>query len=120
MRQAVHGSNAVHASIAGGYTNVGNVYSDMGEYSKALEYYRKCLKMQLTVYGSDAQHAHIAGSYNNIGNRYSDMGEYIKALEYYRKCLEMRQAVYGSDAVHPHIATNPHLLIVYNYSINSL
>ncbi|KAF6030861.1 hypothetical protein EB796_010824 [Bugula neritina] len=52
----------------GCYNNIGNVYSDMGEYSKALEYYRKCLKMQLTVYGSDAVHEHIASSYNNIGN----------------------------------------------------
>jgi len=39
MQLAVYGSDAVHADIAGSYNNIGNVYSDMGKYSKALEYY---------------------------------------------------------------------------------
>jgi len=45
MQLAVYGSDAVHAHIASSYNNIGIVYSDMGEYSKALEYYRKGLEM---------------------------------------------------------------------------
>ncbi|KAF6030871.1 hypothetical protein EB796_010834 [Bugula neritina] len=60
MQLAVYGSDAEHADIASSYNNIGGVYSEMGEYSKTLEYYRKGLEMQLVVYGSDTVHAHIA------------------------------------------------------------
>jgi len=36
MQLAVYGSDAVHANIASSYNNIGIVYSNMSEYSKAL------------------------------------------------------------------------------------
>ncbi|KAF6037528.1 hypothetical protein EB796_004144 [Bugula neritina] len=66
----VNRNDAVHAHIASSHGNIGIVYNNMGEYSKALEYYRKGLEMQLAVYGSDAVHAAIDTSYKNNGNVY--------------------------------------------------
>ena len=35
------------------YNNIGLVYDNMGDYSKALEYYEKSLRISLTVFDED-------------------------------------------------------------------
>jgi hypothetical protein len=40
----------------------------MSEYPKALEYFKKSLKIKLKLL--DEEHVDIAGSYNNLGNIY--------------------------------------------------
>ena len=57
------------------------VYSDQGEYDKALELYENCLTIQKKRL--DADHPDIAGTYNNMAAVYSKQGKYDKALEFY-------------------------------------
>ncbi|WP_431241920.1 tetratricopeptide repeat-containing sensor histidine kinase [Flavobacterium sp. P21] len=53
-------------------------YSDLGEYKKALELFKKCLE-----YKEDEEI--ILGSYINIGDIYSELKEYDNANSYYKK-----------------------------------
>ncbi|MEG3837295.1 CHAT domain-containing tetratricopeptide repeat protein, partial [Microcoleus sp. Z1_C3] len=69
-------------------TNIGTVYSGLGEKQKALEYYSQSLPLfQATGYrGGEAT------TLNNIGSVYSALGEKQKALEYYSQSLPLRRA----------------------------
>ncbi|MDQ6471610.1 sensor histidine kinase [Flavobacterium sp. LHD-80] len=53
-------------------------YSDLGDYKKALELFKKCLE-----YKEDEEI--ILGSYINIGDIYSELKEYDNANSYYKK-----------------------------------
>ena len=45
--------------------NIGLVYSDLGDYSKALDFYQKALEIRIKILGMN--HPLVADSYNNIG-----------------------------------------------------
>ena len=68
------------------YNNIGNLYSDQRNKSKALEYYEKSLKIDLSLYRED--HPQVATQYYNIGQVYYSQKNYDKALEYNEKALE--------------------------------
>jgi tetratricopeptide (TPR) repeat protein len=82
-----------------GYSVVwlGQIYSDLGEKQKALDYYNQALPI-LRVVGDRGGEA---VTLNNIGLVYSDLGEKQKALDYYNQALPIRQAVgdRGGEAV---------------------
>ncbi|CAF4282494.1 unnamed protein product [Rotaria sp. Silwood2] len=66
------------------------VYSNMGDYPKALEFYEKALK--IAEIALPPNHRNRANSYNSIGTVYYNMGKYSKALECYdtvNKILEI-------------------------------
>ncbi|MEG4268559.1 tetratricopeptide repeat protein, partial [Microcoleus sp. Pol12A4] len=68
--------------------NIGNIYSDLGEKQKALEYYSQSLPLSRATgnrYGE-------ATTLNNIGFVYSELGEKQKALEYYSQSLPLSRA----------------------------
>ncbi|CAF4947234.1 unnamed protein product, partial [Rotaria socialis] len=66
-------------SLAPTYGNIGAVYYNMGEYSKALEYYEKAHKIyEISLPPTPPD---LATSYNNIGQLYKEMEEYSKALQ---------------------------------------
>jgi len=70
-------------NLSFGYSNInpdeGNVYYLQKDYSKALEYYFKALKM----HEEHADKIAMADVMGNIGNIYSDQNSYSNALEYY-------------------------------------
>ncbi|CAF4574882.1 unnamed protein product, partial [Didymodactylos carnosus] len=47
------------------YNNIGLVYNDQGDYSKALKYYEQTLEIQLKTLGPN--HQSVPATYNNIG-----------------------------------------------------
>jgi tetratricopeptide (TPR) repeat protein len=80
----------------------GLLWKSIGEYDKALEYYLKCLDIQLKTLG--AEHTDVATTYNNIGGVWHSKCEYDKALEYYEKSLEIKLKALGAE--HPSVATS--------------
>jgi tetratricopeptide (TPR) repeat protein len=86
-----------HLDVATTYNNIGAIYSDQGEYAKALEYLDKSLAIEEKVLG--LEHPEVAITYNCIGLVYSEQGEYAKALEYYGKALDIQEKVLGLE--HP-------------------
>jgi serine phosphatase RsbU (regulator of sigma subunit)/Tfp pilus assembly protein PilF len=78
-------SYAEYLSFA--YNSLGLIYTNHGNYSKALEFSLKSLNIDE---GLDYKQG-VASSYNNIGNIYADQENDIKAMEYYQKCYELRK-----------------------------
>ena len=91
-----------HPDVAMSYNNIGSVYSDQGDYSKAMEYYQKALEIYKKLVGLN--HPEVATSYSNIGSVYLYQGDYSKAMEYYQKALEIDIKSYGLN--HPDVATS--------------
>ena len=81
--------------------NCGDVSLKFAQYDKALDWYQKCLDIELKTLG--AEHPSVATSYNNIGSICNKKGEYDKALEWYQKCLVIKLKTLG--AKHPSVAT---------------
>ena len=68
---------------------------NMGDYGKALEYYREDLKLREEALGHE--HPLTAATYNNIGRVNEAMGLYGKALEYYQKVLRISEGMPDRD-----------------------
>jgi len=74
---------------------MGSIYQIQGEYSKALEYYRKSLE----IFENFKDVQGVAKTYHNIGIVNQIQGEYTKALEYYNKSLEIKEKIYDIKGI---------------------
>jgi len=93
------------------YHRIGWSYKDLGNYSKAMEYYVKALEIKESKLGKD--HPDTAATYCGIALVYNNMGDYDKALKYYEKALEISESKLGKD--HPETATTyNNIALVYN------
>ncbi|CAF1337523.1 unnamed protein product [Rotaria sordida] len=81
---------------------LGTVYSNMGEYSKALSLYERSLGIRKTALPPN--HPDLASSYGNIGSVYYNMGEYSKAFLSYERSLEMQKIALPPN--HPDLASS--------------
>jgi len=59
------------------------VHYKLGEYSKALSYYEKNLKINQKMLPEN--HPDMATLYNNMGEVYRSTGDYSKALSFHEK-----------------------------------
>ncbi|CAF4724756.1 unnamed protein product, partial [Rotaria sp. Silwood2] len=81
---------------------LGTVYDNMGEYSKALSSYERSLEIDRKALPPN--HPDLASDYNNTGNVYRNMGEYSKALSSYERSLEIWKIALPPN--HPDLATS--------------
>ena len=81
---------------------LGTVYNNMGEYSKALLSYERSLEIRKIAFPPN--HPDLATSYNNIGLVHKNVGEYSKALSSYERSLEIRKIALPPN--HPDLATS--------------
>jgi tetratricopeptide (TPR) repeat protein len=65
------------------------VYSNQGNYAKAMDYYFKALKINDELGDKRGQAANLT----NLGNLFSNQGNYAKALEYYFKALKIDEEI---------------------------
>ncbi len=77
------------ATLAGALNNIGFIYDDKGDITKALNYYHKALKIREKI--NDKQG--IAETFNNIGVIYINLGDYDQALAYYHKSLKVKESL---------------------------
>ena len=89
-----------HPSYATSLNNLGSLYDDMSDYSKAEPYYLEALSIRKSVLGES--HPDYAMSLNNLGLLYSNMGDHSKAEPYYLEALSIRKSVLGES--HPDYA----------------
>ena len=87
------------------YDDLGNFYLHLGEYEKALEFYQKCLRINLK--NQVNQHPSLATTYSKIGIALDKKGMYNKALEYFQQSLNIELKNFGHQ--HPNVA------LVYTY-----
>lgn len=75
--------------------NIANLYFDMGELDKSLDYSQKS-----QVFAEEAGNKRaVAGNYGRIGNIYNIRGDYLKSLEYHQKSLEIREAINDAGGI---------------------
>ncbi|KAF6023605.1 hypothetical protein EB796_018089 [Bugula neritina] len=101
-----HGENSNCPDMAKGFTNMGNLYQYLGDFSKAHTYFSKSLMIWKNISGSDSNNPHIASCYEDLGDVYSSKCDYSQSLDNYSKALEMRVCVYEGQADHPEIAAS--------------
>ena len=66
-----------------------NVFSSLGEYVKAKEYYEKALAISMEI----GDRAGEGTWYGNLGTVFCSLGEYVKAKEYYEKALAISMEI---------------------------
>ncbi|MGX7668061.1 tetratricopeptide repeat-containing sensor histidine kinase [Flavobacterium pedocola] len=82
-------SEELSNGLARAYGSIGIVFSEQSNYSKALQYHLKALK----IYEAGKNYEKLARVYNNVGIVYKSQGEEFKALEYFIKCLKLQQKI---------------------------
>jgi CHAT domain-containing protein/Tfp pilus assembly protein PilF len=65
--------------------NIGTIYSDLQEYSKALDFYNQGLILAEASHDKEG----LCLIYNNIGIVYSQMGKYEESTGYYQKAIDI-------------------------------
>jgi tetratricopeptide (TPR) repeat protein len=71
--------------LAVGYGNLGSVYRQQGDFSRAIEAYHNALELHLKI----GEEQEIAKDYVNLGTVYGQQGKYDLAMEMYQKALEI-------------------------------
>jgi tetratricopeptide (TPR) repeat protein len=94
------------SSSAKSLNRLGNLYSDLGDYRKAEESYRRSLKIRGKVFGQS--HPYCADVLFNLGILYVDMKDYGKAESCHTEALGIRRKALG-DA-HPDFVTSLNVL----------
>ncbi|MBL0012685.1 MAG: tetratricopeptide repeat protein [Flavobacterium sp.] len=72
--------------LARAYASIGVVNSEVNNYSIALEYYLKALKIYQEIHQKNS----ISKAYNNIGIIYKSQKNYSKAIDYLQKALQIQ------------------------------
>lgn len=75
--------------LARAYGSVGIVFSEQSNYSQALQYHLKALK----IYEESKNYEKLARVYNNVGVVYKSQREDFKALQYFIKCLKIQEKI---------------------------
>ena len=98
LRETLYGLD--HPMTATAYHDIGEVYRNLCDYPKALEYGNKSLDIRKKVLGEN--HQETAESYNDTGLVYFYKGSYDKAIELIQKAKVIREEVVGEN--HPDTA----------------
>lgn len=78
-----------HPDVGLALFTVGNVYSDIPDFPKAEEYYRRAIANRTGALGPD--HVSLASIYNNYGLVYKDLGRYPEAIRMFERAREIRE-----------------------------
>ena len=98
LRETIYGQE--HAITATAYHDIGEVYRNLCDYPKALEYNIKAINIRKKLLGE--KHQETASSYNDIGVVYVFQGNFDKASELFLKAKAIREEVVGEN--HPDMA----------------
>lgn len=105
--------DAADDRIASIYFNIGNAYSNLKLYNKALDAYTRSIKIREKAPNID--HARLASMYFNVGAMYNDKGEYDNAILFFNRAQEFYdtypQEFYNVEALTAEVST--YLAICY-------
>jgi CHAT domain-containing protein/Tfp pilus assembly protein PilF len=76
-------------------SNLGVVYSNLGQYRKALDYYQQGLEIQREI----GDKRGVSNNLTNLGVGYDNLGQYRKALDYYQQALAIDREIGNKPGV---------------------
>ena len=88
-----HGAKSLEA--ASSYNSMAIVYRNLGEHTKALEYYEKSLRIRLAALGPE--HPSTLDTEYNMAFVYRKQGQRSKARSLFVRCAEGYAKRYGAD-----------------------
>lgn len=94
----------LHPSIAKSLICMGNVHSNCGRLSVAMELFKGGLEIQRKIHGS--QHVDVAATLNAIGSVYEKTGRHEKGMQCYKKARQIYKKQLGGDHVDVAISLN--------------
>lgn len=96
LREAVHGSDAVHPDIAQTCTNIADIYINMGRLKKA----KQVLDRAINIYEVKLTDKHIDTSkaYYNLAKWYYVQSLYDDASSWFQKVLDIRQTTQSKES----------------------
>ncbi len=83
------------------YFQIVKIFEGINKYDKAIDYYERTLKIDLSIYGEN--HPNVARDYNNIGSAWDHLGDSHKAIAFYERALQIDLSILGEN--HPDVAT---------------
>ncbi|NGX62010.1 MAG: Photosystem I assembly protein Ycf3 [Chlamydiae bacterium] len=92
---------APHPDIASSLNNLGLVWHEKGNFTKALQFHEKALAMKKQLHG-ETPNPHTANSLNNLGEVWRDKGDFTKALQFHKEALAMQKQLHSET---PHLDT---------------
>ncbi|PHI19812.1 hypothetical protein CEQ90_11360 [Lewinellaceae bacterium SD302] len=114
IRYAIEGmeKNQQHlSSLATMYGNLGSIYTELGEYNKALSAQIRGIELLLTIEGGE-NNPDLAQYYTNLANTYQGMGKYDLALEVQEKAIQVQAKLL--ESLHPALITSQNnLSLIY-------
>ncbi len=99
IRKSILGG--MHPDYASSLDNIGLLYSEIGDFSKAEQYCLQASYIYKNALGET--HPEYAASLNNLGNLYRNIGDYSQAKQYYLQVLEILKTAKGES--HPDYAS---------------
>ncbi|MEH2321405.1 tetratricopeptide repeat protein [Nostoc sp.] len=66
---------------------MGNCYNSLGEYSKAIKYYKQSLLIAQEINDRNGE----SNSLNNLGNAYTSLKDYSNAIDHYKQSLLIKR-----------------------------
>jgi len=85
-----------HPHLATSLSNLGGLFRDEGEYTRARGYYEQALAMHQDLYPKDMYphgHPHLAVNLSNLSFLLQTQGNYAGALAYSQQALDMYQGL---------------------------
>jgi tetratricopeptide (TPR) repeat protein len=77
------------------FSSLGQQFSFVGDYEKAVECHEKSLSIKLKIHGN--LNSSIGASYNNLGEVWREKGDYDKSVDYYEKSLAINLNINGEQ-----------------------
>lgn len=77
------------------FSSLGQQFSFVGNYEKAIDCHKKSLRINLKIYGN--LDSSVGSSYNNLGEVWREKGDYDKSAQYYEKSLAINLKVHGDQ-----------------------
>ncbi|MCU0849529.1 MAG: tetratricopeptide repeat protein [Spirochaetes bacterium] len=114
LKLSIDNYGEYHIETSNVNDNLGDAYSDKGDYEQAIKYYEKSLKIQIKIFGEERPYSAI--TYNAIGIAYYNKCDYERAIEFHEKALAIQLKNLGEE--HPAIAET-YCLIGDTYYKNS-
>ncbi|VEP15844.1 Tetratricopeptide repeat protein (fragment) [Hyella patelloides LEGE 07179] len=69
--------------------SLGNVYSSLGKYQRAIDYYQQALEIAQDI----GDRGHEGRSLGNLGLAYGSLGEYQRAIDYHQQALKIARDI---------------------------
>ena len=81
--------------VAGSLGNLGLVYENLGDYPKAISYYKQALEICREIDDKDG----VGAALGNLGLIYESLGDYPKAISYHKQALGIERLIEDKKGV---------------------